>query len=250
MEIDVAHNEWPDDKEVLKQVPKGNPFTVPAGYFETLTQQITSAVKLEDIKQADNGQGFTVPANYFDDLTSNIQSRIAVEELTGDKVNNFTIPQNYFEELGTQIQSRIQLEELTDASKTAFAVPDGYFDKLNAQILTRTTEEQEAKVIQLQPKHTIIRKLITSAAFKYASAACLVLIVGIAIFMKQSSKTSSEHYSTYLHKELATIPAEDIKNYLELQSDAMDTEHTLETNVSTLNNAELQKDLRDALDEQ
>ena len=89
---------------------------------------------------------------------------------TGD----FTVPDNYFATLGEQISSRIMVEESMNGRAEGFAVPDGYFDKLQGAILDKTVKTVQRE----QQRRGVIRKLISSGAFKYATAACLVLGIG------------------------------------------------------------------------
>jgi hypothetical protein len=305
MEIDIAHKEWPDDEgKVLKQVPFGNPFTVPqnyfeelsgniqsriavdellagkpegfevpTNYFETLSDQIQSRITLDELLNGEpegltvpenyfeelsgniqsritidelagtEAESFEVPEGYFDELSSNIQSRIAIEEFVNGKQEHFTVPENYFEDQHEQITSRIRVEEMAGAREESFTVPDGYFDQLNERILNQTTNAGKVKV-----KQGVIRKLVSYGAFKYASAACLAIIVGVAIYVKQSP--SNNHADSYLHKQLSEIPANDIQNFLELQTDGMDTEHTVVAEGTNVNDAQLKSALQDALNEQ
>ncbi|QJD94710.1 hypothetical protein HH214_01890 [Mucilaginibacter robiniae] len=244
MEIDMDNKEWPDDGAWLKGVNAGNPFTVPAGYFDDLSQRILSYVQLEDLKQADAAEGFTVPENYFTELTNNIESRIAIEEMLEGKPHGHTVPDLYFEQLEEQISSRIQLEEMADVHTNAFTVPDEYFNQLSESILQKTVEHDN------QLKRSVIRKLYSSAAFKYATAACIVLIAGVGIFVTQTNKPQADHSQSYLHQQLMQIPTSDIRSYLQTQTDANDLEHTVASEGTDFNDANLQNALQDELETQ
>ncbi len=282
MEIDIEHNEWPEDNAWRHKLPAGNLFGVPEGYFEGLSERIISGVNLEEIKQADNFTGlvvpenyfeeltdhiqsrisiettvaagtntftvpqgyfeelnsniqsritieqtlaneaknFTIPQGYFDELSNNIQSRITIEKALTGEAENFTIPQGYFDELSNNIQSRITIEEAADKNANLFAVPEAYFTSLQQNILSQTTA-QETQIIQMPTRQNAVRKLISTAAFKYASAACVAIIVGLAVYIKQEPATSTH---SYLHKELADVSTSDLRIYLESQSDATQTE--------------------------
>ncbi|MBS7564537.1 hypothetical protein KHS38_08980 [Mucilaginibacter sp. Bleaf8] len=314
MEIDMENKQWPEEEGLLKQFPQGNPFTVPAGYFDELAQRLQSYVHLDALKQDGTNHGFIVPQNYFDDLSSQVQSRIALEEVLGDEPQGFAVPDGYFEDLSNRIQSRIAIEEIAPATEdagfgvpqgyfeelssnlqsrisieqlagqpddaeyaipdgyfeqlqdqitsriqleemvnadNAFAVPDGYFNNLTESILSQTSEKQEARIVVMQPSNrNIIRRLVSSAAVKYASAACFALIVGITIYIKQTSGPVAEHDRTYLHKELSEIPASAIENYLEQQTDTYDSEHTVVTAGTEVDANSLKQALKANLDAQ
>ena len=270
MKSDIENKEWLKEFEALKQVNTANPFTVPSGYFEELDQRIISSIRIEEHKEAGDFKGltvppgyfeeltdqirsrigieealanaegdFTVPQNYFEELTGNIQSRIAIEEFLGHTEPGFSVPQNYFEEMEQQIQSRITVEESMAAAETGFSVPEGYFEELNHSIINRTASYETDK------RRGIVRKLFASAAFKYASAACLALFIGAGIFITQIESPEAKHDRSYLHKALFSVPDNEIENYLQLHMDASDTktllDHAEQGNIKNSN--DLQYDL-------
>jgi hypothetical protein len=271
MKSDMENNEWADEEMSLKRFSKENPFTVPSGYFEDAGQRILSLVKLNELKSDDMAQGFTVPQNYFDELNANIQSRINIESLavTEEKgftvpdgyfeqlTNNiqsrvnieatvnteekgFTVPENYFENLQQQITSRMAVEEILETNSLAFAVPDSYFEKLNKDILNKTVNQEVVL------RKTIVRKLWASNTFKYATAACLALIIGAGAFLREA-RVPATHTHTFLHTQLSEVPADEIKDYLELHLDANDTKGLMD-NETQINTEALDQDLQDYID--
>ncbi|MGN6638686.1 MAG: hypothetical protein ACTHJ8_07220 [Mucilaginibacter sp.] len=250
MKSESENRDWLNEYMSLKQVNPNNPFTVPDGYFDSLEGQIMSYVKLEELKKnTPEENGFPLPANYFDELASNIQSRINIESFSDKEAESFTVPEGYFKNLSEQIQSRIFVEEAMDEAPEGFTVPQGYFEQLTANILDKTAEKQEAVVKQMQPVHRgVVRKLFASAAFKYASAACLVLAVGATLLLTQNNTTQAvAHNNTFLHKSLSAIPVDDIQNYLELHMDASDTRALIDESKQ-VDAQNLSNELQDALD--
>jgi len=271
MNSDRGNREWINDYMSLKQVNPNNPFTVPEGYFDSLNEIILSKIRLEELKN--NSTGFTVPENYFDELAGNIQARINLEEALDKETTGFTVPENYFDELASNIQSRINLEEALDKEATGFEVPEGYFDNLQQQIQSRIFVEEAltaqpegfsvpenyfdnltANILDktsLQEKvqrHGVVRKLFATAAFKYATAACLVIAVGGTILLSQNPTTPQEaHNKSFLHQSLSVIPVEDIQNYLQSHLDVSDT-HTLMDESKQVDAENLSNDLQSALD--
>ncbi|RYU90771.1 hypothetical protein EWM62_09000 [Mucilaginibacter terrigena] len=271
MKSDMENNERADEEMSLKRFSKETPFTVPSGYFEDAGQRILSLIKLNELKSDDMAQGFAVPQNYFDELNANIQSRINIESIagTGEKgftvpegyfdhltnniqsrinieatVNNgetgFTVPQDYFENLQQQITSRIAVEEMLEVNTPEFTVPDNYFEKLNRDILNKTVNQEVVL------RKTIVRKLWASNTFKYATAACLALIIGAGAFLRQA-QAPPVHTQSYLHTQLSEVPVDEIKDYLELHMDATDTQGLVEDGKA-INIDALDADLQDYID--
>lgn len=241
MNRDRGNREWLNDYMSLKQVNPNNPFTVPEGYFDGLNEQVLAKIKLEELRNSMPEAGFVVPENYFEDLAGNIQSRIAVEEVLDKEAAGFTIPDGYFGNLEQQIQSRIFVEEALDAQPAGFDVPEGYFANLTNNILDKTTEQKAER-------RGIIRKMFSTAAFKYATAACLALAIGGTLYLNQTGNNPvSAHQNSFLHKSLAAIPVADIQNYLQSHLDVNDTKALMdETKQADADN--LSHDLQNALD--
>ncbi|OKS85223.1 hypothetical protein [Mucilaginibacter polytrichastri] len=207
-------------------------FTVPQNYFENMELQIKSRIAVDDALKADE-QSFAVPQNYFEDMAAQIKSRIVIEDALKADERSFAVPQNYFEDMAAQLSSRIVVEEAMQA-KTSFTVPENYFEELNRKVLN------QAAGLEAANRKGVIRRLVSTAAFKYATAACFTLVVGAAIFIGQIDSPSAKHDSTYLHKALSDIPDNDIESYLQLHMDAGDTRSVIDqadqgktNNVST-----------------
>jgi len=303
----MENKDWLNDYELLKQVSRANPFTVPDGYFDDLSDRIMSLKNIRTYRENNPGDGFTVPANYFEDLTanmqsrkviddaagkegtgfivpdgyfevltsniesritieealnkentgfvvpegyfevlaSNLQSRIALEELKEDEAG-FSVPEGYFDELASAIQSRIAVEEAIGEPAEIFAVPEGYFEQLSNNILDKTVNAE--KIVRLKPvvnnnRGAIVRKLFSSTAFKYATAACFMVAIGGGILISQIGSEPNDHQHSFLHKQLSTVPINDIKSYLQLNVDAGETQQTMATQGTNVND----QDLKDAL---
>jgi len=212
----------------LKRINPANPFTVPAGYFDDLGDRIVAFKNLDELKSKGFSEGFTVPDKYFEELTGNIQSRIAVESALNSEEDGFAVPQGYFESLQQQIQSRIFVEEALGEPAEHFAVPEGYFNKLSENILNKTVNEGAAKT-----SGGIVRKLYASNFFKYATAACVTLALAGGILLSELTGSVVEHNGTFLHKQLSNVPVDDLKNYLELNSDPSDTQQAVVADAAT-----------------
>lgn len=224
MASDNEKMEWPDEEMSIKRFNAQNPFTVPSGYFDDLGERIMSSVYLSELKERVPAEGVTLPDDYFETSAAQIMSRIRIEELAASDQQGFTVPaDDYFERLQQQITGRITIEEAAPAHEENLAVPDGYFERLNKNILNQTVNQE-----LVTRKTGVIRKLVSTAAFRYASAACFALIVGASIFLSQNNGiTTSAHNSSYLHKQLSEIPADEIEQYLETHVDGNDVQTTM-----------------------
>jgi len=130
-------------------------------------------------------------------------------------------------------------------------VPEGYFDRLQQNILSQTAEKQDAKVVQMPARPTgVVRRLVSTAAFKYGSAACFAIIVGAALYFTDAPLFSKDHGKTYLHKELAEIPADDIRSFLENQTEATETEHKVIADGTQIDSNVLRSAIQDYVDVQ
>jgi hypothetical protein len=223
-------------------------FTVPENYFEELGSNIQSRVAIEGALNPEH-QGFDVPENYFEELGNNIQSRIAIEQYISNETEDFTVPENYFEELSNNIQSRIGIQQHVDIGAEDFTVPARYFEQLNQNILNKTVNQDTAKIVTMPvavKKKGIVRRLFVSHTFRYATAACFALILGIGVVIKNAD-APVKHDQSFLHQQLSTIPVDEIKSYLQLHMDAGDT-RTLMDGGQQINSESLDEDLSDYID--
>ncbi len=122
---------------------------------------------------------YRVPDNYFNELQERINQSVFVESLMQKESQGFTVPQNYFEDLGLQIESKIAAEQIKSLVKTdGFKTPANYFENLQANILSKTTAPQQTKVVRLWG----------SQFMRYASAACVFVVIASGLYFTQQSK--------------------------------------------------------------
>ncbi len=155
---------------------KKNPFTVPPGYFEQLTDVTSFRAKMQQEQKKD---GFGVPDAYFDRLTDRIKDGIFVESLKNESEN-----------VG------------------GWTVPQGYFPDLEQRILAKTAKLEDSSRVKLREpvKLRRLEKRRTPAWLAYAAAACMLFVGGL--FIKNSMNTPE--------LDLGTIPEEELVNYLTL----------------------------------
>jgi hypothetical protein len=270
MKSEMDSKDWLNDYPSLKQVSPTNPFTVPDGYFDELHQRAMSRAIIDGVNadtgftvpegyfdeaQANlqsrinieaalnNSSGhFTVPDNYFEDMQACLQSRINIEAALQHTDENFTVPENYFEDLQQNITSRIAVEQALEGKTEGFTVPEHYFDKLQNAIAAKTTEAPKQDKNEVARKG-IVRRLVTSGAFKYATAACFVLAIGGTLFIHNYENPAAQHERSYIHKALKNVDDADIIDYLQMHMDAADTRSIMdgadEINTTDANAEEL-----------
>jgi hypothetical protein len=156
MDNTLENNEWMNEAPFLAKLPRTNPFATPPGYFEGLQENINASVYFDNLKQESENMSMPVPEGYFEDFQERIHNRIAEEEI------------------------RAQVQE------DGFAVPEGYFENLNTRILSQITEESKpVQTAKIPVRKTKIFKLWHSKAMKYATAACIVIISAVGLYMNQ-----------------------------------------------------------------
>lgn len=107
MQYKDSDKEWQKDAPIFASMNRLNPFSVPAGYFERLSEQVKAKALIES-ERFEAKDEFLLPDHYFEELTQRINSRIAIESVLS-RVNEqgFTVPVGYFESLNSRIQSRV-----------------------------------------------------------------------------------------------------------------------------------------------
>jgi hypothetical protein len=150
MDKELENNEWMNEAPFLAGLPKTNPFSTPAGYFEGLNEKISGAIYFEGLKQDAGKINMPVPDGYFENFKENIYARIALEDIK------------------------------EKAGGDGFAVPAGYFEKLQGNILNQVFSAETTK------KQRPVFKLWYSGMLKYAVAACVVIISAIGLYRNQT----------------------------------------------------------------
>ena len=155
---------------------------------------------------------FSVPEGYFDTLTIDVLRRINIYS-----TNELSVPEGYFENLSTNILHKIKFlqndpaQELRSLSpmlysvqnENVFEVPAGYFQNLADDILTKVTGPQ-TKVIAIKRRDSI---------WKYAAAAVLTGVIGLSsLMMFNTSRQSAVSKANDLSVSTAIATASQFKN--------------------------------------
>jgi hypothetical protein len=151
------------------------------------------------------------------------------------------VPEGYFEDQHQQIVNMIAVDELLSIQPEGFTVPENYFENCKALSSAKQQPNRPLK------KVGIVRRMFTSGAFKYATAACLVLGMGGTLFMRSYESPQAVHQRSYIHKALSNVSDADIIDYLQTHMDAADTRSLMDgADQINTNNADAE-DLKDYL---
>lgn len=107
MKLKDSDIEWEKDAPTLAAIKRVNPFIVPSGYFESLTDVINSRILIE-LARFESAEKFNIPSDYFQKLPTQIEERIVLETIQSlVPSTGFTVPEAYFTDLSDRIQTKL-----------------------------------------------------------------------------------------------------------------------------------------------
>jgi len=119
MKLKDSDIEWEKDAPTLAAIKRVNPFIVPSGYFESLTDAINSRILIE-LARFESAEKFNIPSDYFQKLPTQIKERIALETIQSlVSSTGFTVPESYFTDLSERIQTKLT-EQKPERKKNIF----------------------------------------------------------------------------------------------------------------------------------
>ncbi len=221
--IDIL-NELNALSAVVAGMEKVNVFTVPAGYFERLGDEILLLVQQENNGLLEGiSPSLQVPQGYFEFLADNILKKIKAQENT--------------------IQELWDLSPLLHGiqNKNVFTVPKRYFKLLPGKIIGEIIP-QPAKVITMHRR--------TAAFFKYAVAAIFTGAMALGVYKFTNGGSEKIIMPSYVaeagkihnvDEELAKISADDIIKYLQANGENIDAQ-TIAANLVNDNDLPARED--------
>jgi hypothetical protein len=153
-------NELKELSSIISQMEKINIFTVPTGYFDSLSDNILASIKDGDNTLTNSFPGqssFEVPKGYFDTLATTILDKIKAQNA-----------KNASDELRTLSPMLYSIQ-----NENVFKVPQDYFNTLPDTIVDRV-RPQQTKVVIMHRR--------SSAFVKYAVAAAFTGVVALGVF--------------------------------------------------------------------
>jgi len=103
-------------------ISRQHPYTVPAGYFDTLAQQVLSRIASKSLT-------FTVPDGYFDNFASRVLDRIKAGK--GTEVSEVFLGEVFLGESVQEELARLSATVSRISRETPYELPEGYFDELS-----------------------------------------------------------------------------------------------------------------------
>jgi hypothetical protein len=179
---------------------------------------------------------FSVPAGYFNDFEKNLGNIIAninddTYNVNWGKDNPYEVPQRYFEDFyGNFIETLLDdIEKPGIEPGRILQVPEHYFTEFPAGMLHTAKESQKrtGKVIPL--KHHNLWKPI-----RLAAAAVLVLGIGMGLFELSYNDRFSHPVKTNPENILASVPKNELSDYVQQNYQDMDAEATVINNDDAL----------------
>ena len=199
-------------------VPKTSGFTVPPDYFETLGTLTLSQVKVDKYR-IESTSANEVPDGYFNDLTSRIMSNARLDLLKSNN-SSFSTPNDYFPSLSERIKGAIFEDSLAkDIATDGFEVPPNYFEELGQRVTSRVS-----KIPREYKNKPVIFQLNVQGWIKYAAAACVTAIIGIASYNTVTDYDNGDMTSSHLN----SIPEQEILNYLASSTESDDMLYIME----------------------
>jgi hypothetical protein len=145
----------------LAAVPKVNPYMVPAGYFDHVTDTIMDEIVCNELLNSNLNITYSVPDQYFDGLAQNILAKIAVEA-----EDELALVAPVLHSVG---------------KKNVYSVPTGFFTQEIA--IPHQEEGQGGKLVTLKGYRRFIQ---------YAAAAMVAGILVSGAFLYTDSKSFIE----------------------------------------------------------
>ncbi len=149
-------------------------------------------------KQGISNIPYKVPRGFFENFGDNLMKRIQINAT--DHSESDAGQQN------AEVSTLLEISEISPLlaglrKKNPYQVPSGYFEELVSKVPI-----MEVKAIASKPKPAPVLNI---KFFKYAVAACIVALLGTAIF------NLTYHRTTDPIKDLTTVSDQDMANYLD-----------------------------------
>lgn len=179
------------------------PYTVPAGYFGALPQNILALLNVAENESSMLIQTnpFTVPSGYFDTLAEVVLRRIKEEEEFSFSLNAkqmpYKIPNGYFEEFTSTVLQKIRGEEVkTELAAIApllgeipksnvYSIPSGYFNTL------KVPETATPKVVKMAALNWV----------RFAAAAVVIGVLAIGAFIIVGKNSTDISFDATAYKK-------------------------------------------------
>jgi hypothetical protein len=185
------------DSSLAANLP-GNPYTVPEGYFDTLSERVLAMIRSGYqpgfLDTTSKVTPYEVPAGYFEGLSKQML------QIVGSKKNVASV-QEELESISPLLGSL--------KKQMPYSIPAGYFDSLHHI----PEKKSKAKVFSMPG-----RKL-----FRYAAAAVLtgaVALTVVLISVKEKLDPAVNSYS-WVEKKMKKVSTDEIENFVEMANETL-----------------------------
>ncbi len=256
-------NELESLSPLIAAMEKVNVFTVPEGYFDSLSYTVLACLSDKQKLVTDKSATInaTVPEGYFDQLAESILNKIKTEPTAKEEIASlspmlsglqhqsvFEVPKGYFEQLSSEVKKSIgnssskqEIKELSPVLESlqrvnVFETPKGYFENFSDSILKKV-KTPSAKIIHFQAGQSflkyaaaaVITGVIAISAVKYLQPSQSVPTISTSLAMLDESIEKGKTMNDQQFEEtLQKLSPADIAKYLENNGDI--------TDVATLGN--------------
>ena len=165
--VDIL-NELKELSPIIAGIEKKNLFTVPAGYFENLSEGILAGIAIEENVSNIFSSGSVdndVPHGYFDTLADTILDKIKAQKIISAS-----------EELSALSPMLYSIQ-----NENVFEVPKDYFNRVAETTVSRV-KLQQTKVVVMNRRSTMV--------IKSAIAAALTGVMALGVFKFTNSNTN------------------------------------------------------------
>jgi len=252
-------NELAAISPLVAGINKVNVFTVPQGYFESISDTVMACLREENILiNTTNEQNADVPTGYFDELAASILNKIKANEPASEEIKYlspllfdlqkrqvFQVPTGYFENLHELVVEKIDLatnETLSGEislflqdlkNNNVYEVPEGYFDGLSDNIIKKIEHPSTANVVSIKRRSSWIRYSVAAmmtgvlalGLYKYIEKSGSVVDAGnttAVATMDASIKKGTSMNEQQFNDVLSNLTEADIAKYLEKNGDIND----------------------------
>ena len=189
---------------LVAAIGNANVFTVPDGYFETVSD--TVLICLHPLNTADEIQSNGIPVNYFNTLADTIITKIKAQEAmtAADELK--------------AISSMVAGVNKTNL----FEIPQGYFTNFPDAVLKTVSQQQQAKMIGISSRWikyaaaAVITGALALGVFKYANKPAIDISgTAVAAQLEPSIENGKNMDEKKFDETLNNLSEEDIIKYLE-----------------------------------
>ena len=225
----IILNELADLGSDLKDHNPQNIYTIPAGYFEGLADQILNRIKALDATNAKD------ELKYLSPLLSNVSKEMP-----------YDVPAGFFQNLSEDVLKNIsehkdyqtseeEIESLSPLlsslkNKKTYSPPAGYFEKLESKI-----EKKETKVISITRRRW----------YRLAIAAVVIgiVVIGGLLFIKSGQVNPVDNPHAWIEKNVKKVDQAKIDEFVSLAND--DSSEKADNESDAAKKAEIKELMKD-----